>query len=121
MRLSFSAGLAALALWAALVLLSLPSLGAPPENADPALAPWFQSLQSPNGKSCCSIADCRPVSYRVTGDHYEVLAGADDRGHEVWLAVAPDVVLERYDNPTGRPVACILGGRVLCFVRAAES
>jgi hypothetical protein len=44
------------------LLLPIPSHSAPPEGADPRLAPWFQSLESPSGKSCCSIADCRPVS-----------------------------------------------------------
>jgi len=29
---------------------------APPPDADPALAPWFQSLQSPNGMVTCSYS-----------------------------------------------------------------
>ena len=121
MRISLSTAVTAFSILGVSVAILSASQGAPPEGADPALAPWFQSLQSPAGTSCCSIADCRPVSYRITGDHYEVLAGRDDHGSDVWLAVPPDVVLQRYDNPMGRPVACIYGGRVLCFVRAAES
>src|SRR6516164_2028992 len=36
------------------------TLAAPPDNPDPALAPWFESLKQPGtGASCCSIADCR--------------------------------------------------------------
>ncbi|MDR3536733.1 MAG: hypothetical protein P4L71_09565, partial [Acetobacteraceae bacterium] len=47
---------------------------APPPNADPSLAPWFNSLQQPgSGISCCSIADCRRTDSRVAGDHYEVM------------------------------------------------
>ena len=89
--------------------------GAPPENADSALAPWFQSLETPQGSSCCSIADCRNYPYRTAGDHYVI----EYQGRE--LDVPSDAVLERYDNPTGRAVACVYNGTVLCFVRAAES
>src|SRR5215469_16074808 len=40
--------------------LSRATLAAPPDNPDPALAPWFESLKQPGtGASCCSIADCR--------------------------------------------------------------
>ena len=43
----------------------------PPADADPALRPWFKSLKRPgSGASCCSIADCRPVSYRLSADGY---------------------------------------------------
>ena len=90
---------------------------APPPNADPTLAPWFQSLRAPDtGVSCCSIADCRATDYRTTGDHYEVLI--DNR----WLIVPRDKVLQRIDNPVGRAVVCwtpALG--IMCVVRATET
>ncbi|MBV8652152.1 MAG: hypothetical protein JO255_11840 [Alphaproteobacteria bacterium] len=93
------------------------SRAAPPENADPALAPWFQSLQQPgSGRSCCSIADCRPTEYRTVGDHYEVLI------ENKWVFVPPDKVLQRTDNPLGRAVVCwrrSIG--IMCFVRASET
>ena len=41
---------------------------APPDGADPnsPIGQWFQSLKQPgSGASCCSIADCRPVDYRI--------------------------------------------------------
>ncbi|HEY3919095.1 MAG TPA: hypothetical protein VGL83_14985 [Stellaceae bacterium] len=89
----------------------------PPPNADPALAPWYQSLRQPDtGVSCCSIADCRATDYRTNGDHYEVLI--DDK----WTVVPKDKVLQRVDNPVGRAVVCwtpALG--VMCFVRATET
>jgi hypothetical protein len=45
------------------------TVAAPPENADPALHGWFESLKQPgSGVSCCSIADCRPVEYRLATD-----------------------------------------------------
>src|SRR5260370_21386495 len=57
----------------AALLAASPVNAAPPENADPALAPWFQSLRQPEtGMSCCDIADCRPTEYRTVGDQYEV-------------------------------------------------
>lgn len=89
---------------------------APPENADPALAPWYRSLKQPgSGVSCCSIADCRPVDYRTDNGAYEVFI--DDK----WRTVPPDKVLQQMVNPVGRAVVCYtpaLG--ILCFVRAAE-
>jgi hypothetical protein len=89
---------------------------APPENADPALAPWFQSLQAPNGSSCCSIADCRMTDYRTNKSGYEALIEGR------WMTVPRDRVLDRVSNPTGRAVVCYLPGMgILCFVRPAES
>jgi len=88
----------------------------PPENADPALAPWFQSLQAPNGSSCCSMADCRITEYRTSASGYE--AWVEDR----WMTVPPDRVLEHRENPTGRAVVCYTPGMgILCFVRPSES
>jgi hypothetical protein len=88
----------------------------PPDNADPALAPWFQSLRQPGtNMSCCSIADCRETDYRTVGDHYEAFV----QGR--WLEIPPDKVLNRTDNPTGRAVVCwspALG--IMCFVRGPE-
>ncbi|MBV8537652.1 MAG: hypothetical protein JO128_18795 [Alphaproteobacteria bacterium] len=87
------------------------ALGAPPENADPALAPWFRSLAQPGtGISCCSIADCRPVDTRITSGGYEIYV------KDQWLTVPPEKVLQGKQNPTGKPVACVLNGQVLCFV-----
>lgn len=89
---------------------------APPPDADPALSPWFRSLQAPDtGRSCCSITDCRPTEARTRGDHYEVLI--EDR----WLVVPPEKVLSRADNPTGRAIVCwtpTLG--IMCFVHGPE-
>lgn len=88
----------------------------PPENADPALAPWFQGLRQPGtNMSCCSMADCRETDYRIAGGHYEAVV------HGKWLEIPPDKVLNRTDNPTGRAVVCwsaALG--IMCFVRGPE-
>ena len=89
----------------------------PPPNANPALAPWYQSLHQPDtGVSCCSIADCRAADYRTTGDHYEVYI------NDKWTVVPQDKILQRVDNPIGRAVVCwtpALG--IMCFVRATET
>ncbi len=91
---------------------------APPENADPALTHWFQSLQAPNGTSCCSIADCRTTQTRPRGDRTQALI--DGR----WVDVPPRKILDRMDNPTGKAVVCSTNGaegpRILCFVRVTE-
>lgn len=94
----------------------------PPENADPALAPWFESLRAGNGGSCCSQADCRPVEYRTATDHYEALI---DRQFGVdpprWVPVPPDKILEHTGNPIGRAVACWLPYTgILCFVLPSQ-
>ena len=90
---------------------------APPQNADPTLAPWFRSLLQPDtGISCYALADCRPTEYRIRADHYEVLIGGN------WLSVPPDKILQRTDNPTGRAIVCWTPQRgIMCFVRATES
>jgi hypothetical protein len=100
-----------------LLLLAAVSHAAPPENADPALAPWFQSLQQPGtGVSCCSISDCRPTDYRTSGDQYEALI------EEKWIRIPPEKILQRSDNPVGRAIVCwrpSIG--VMCFVRGTET
>jgi hypothetical protein len=93
----------------------------PPENADPALAPWFKSLHTPSGVGCCSIADCRPVEYRIEKDHFEALIGKQfgDDVNPHWEPVPPDHILQNTRNPTGRAVACwlpYLQPHILCFV-----
>jgi hypothetical protein len=94
-----------------------PAVAAPPENADPALAPWFQSLRQPEtGMSCCDVADCRPTEYRTVGDAYEVWV--DNR----WMTVPPRRILQRADNPVGRAVVCWTPQRgIMCFVRGTEA
>lgn len=101
----------------AFVSLAGAALAAPPKNADRTLAPWFQSLRQPGtGISCCSLADCRQVDYRIGNKGYE--AFADNR----WVSVPADKVLQRTDNPTGRGVLCRTpGGDILCFVAASET
>jgi|SRR5579862_5726225 len=102
---------------AAVSLLAVIAIAAPPENADGTLAPWFQSLRQPGtGISCCSMADCRATEYRTSAVGYE--AFVDDK----WLAVPPDRVLDHTNNPTGRAIVCYMPGRgILCFVRPAET
>jgi len=103
------------------------ALAAPPENADPTLAPWFQSLKVPGThESCCSIADCRITDYKQSKDGYEVLIDARfdlfPEQKPGWMAVPPERVLEQTDNPTGRAVVCYVPSRgILCFVRPAET
>ncbi len=97
----------------------------PPENADPALAPWFEGLRTPEGAGCCSIADCRAVEYRIKGDHYEALIGKQygDDVEPHWEPVPDERILQRQDNPTGRAVACwvpYLHPSILCFVLPAQ-
>jgi hypothetical protein len=92
-------------------------LAAPPPDADPALAPWFNSLRQPwTNALCCSMADCRPVQSRLNGGHYEALIEGE------WRQVPDHLILNRNDNPTGRAIACWTPQvGILCFVRAPDS
>src|SRR5690348_10203276 len=102
---------------------------APPENADPTLAPWFQSLEVPgtNHSSCCSQSDCRPVDYRVINDYYEALLTPEQFARagvmqSRWIRVPYDRILQRVDNPTGKAILCWQPGTgVLCFIRPDET
>src|SRR5260370_23447441 len=85
-----------------LLFLVTDARAAPPENADPALSPWFQSLSVPGtGISCCSIADCRPTEYRTEEDHYEALI------EDKWIAIPRHKLLQRTDNPPPLAVVCL--------------
>jgi hypothetical protein len=92
------------------------SAAAPPDHADPALATWFRSLKAPNGTACCTAADCRRASHRVSANGYEVMI--DDK----WVVVPWERVLRRTDNPTGEAVVCRVPGTtlILCFVRPPD-
>ena len=101
----------------AILLLACQAHAAPPADADPRLAPWFNSLRQPfTNALCCSMADCRPAPSRLRGGHYEAFIGGD------WRMVPDDRVLTRSDNPTGHAVVCWTPcAGVLCFVKAPES
>jgi hypothetical protein len=115
-------------------LVTLAASAHSPEDTDPAFAPWFQSLKYDSGKgwegSCCSDKDCITLKASdlkivegVGGDanpslretHYEV---KDPEG-PTFLPVPMQHVLKRYDNPTGKVVACIVGHQVICLVKAS--
>jgi hypothetical protein len=105
-------------LWAALCCASTLStdmaLGAPPPNADQTMAPWYRSLHTKKGLSCCEEADCRHYPVAIDGSHYKILYEGE------WVTVPDEAVdRERMDNPTGDYVACVIPRRrptlVLCF------
>lgn len=124
-RSTFCAGLLAVGL--ALLLPSpLPAHAMPPENSNPALAPWFKSLTNPNrhSMSCCAEADGHILldkQLRVIGDHYQVWI------EQAWQDVPPDAVLDRVPNPTGGPVVFYTRfpandkPTIFCLVRPSET
>jgi hypothetical protein len=104
--------------------LSQAALAAPPDNPDPALARWFESLKQPGtGASCCSIADCRTVEFRQDRDGYEVLIdGRWKMSIPFWLRVPLNRIIDGIDNPTDRGVVCFTPeAGILCFVPPPES
>ncbi len=98
-------------------LSAIPGRSAPPPNADPGLSAWFNSLRQPGtGASCCSIADCRPVDYRLGPAGYEVFID------NTWRPVPPDKVIHGKENPLGRAVVCWTPAfGIMCFVRGTET
>ena len=105
-----------------LVLLLILAAGglraAPSDNANPELHGWFESLKQPgSGISCCSIADCLPVDYKMETDGYEALIETR------WVRIPGDKVLHGKPNPTGRAILCRspISGTILCFVPAGET
>jgi hypothetical protein len=91
---------------------------AAPEQANPELHGWFESLKQPgSGISCCSIADCLPVDYKMETDGYEALIETR------WVRIPGDKVLHGKPNPTGRAILCRspISGTILCFVPAGET
>jgi hypothetical protein len=110
----------------ACLVMAAPAIAAPPQGADPALAPWYRSLRQPGtGYACCDIADCRHYPVRADGSHYQVFYG--DR----WLIVPVEAVSDRIDNPTGDYVTCIQrnhwtdgapdGPRILCLFKSPRT
>ena len=104
-----------------LVMLDLGSApAAPPDGADPnsPVGQWFQSLKQPGSDaSCCSIADCRPVDYRIGADGYEAKLDGN------WVHVPDQRVLRGQSNPLERAILCRspISGAILCFVPASEA
>ena len=106
------------------IVVAEPAVAGPPENADPKLAPWFESLRQPgSGVPCCSIADCRTTEFRQDREGYEVLI--DERwklSSKFWLRVPDSRIIDKIDNPTGGAVVCFTPeAGILCFVRPPES
>ena len=98
-----------------------PLWAAPPPNADPNLAPWYQSLRQPQTNlSCCDRADCRTVQYRIMDGHFQAFIGNEfarwQNPPHTWVDVPEGSVLHRHDNPTGEGVACWAGAKIICFI-----
>jgi hypothetical protein len=91
---------------------------APPQDSDPTLNGWIESLKQPGtGVSCCSVADCGPVDYRLASEGYEALLDAR------WVRVPDGRILRGISNPMARGVLCRspISGTILCFVPANET
>jgi hypothetical protein len=84
------------------VVIATAAFAAPSQGADMTLAPWYHSLREPGtGNACCDIADCRNYPVRADGGRYQVFYNG------YWVAVPPEAVSDRTDNPTGDYVTCI--------------
>jgi hypothetical protein len=90
------------------------------KNVPAAIRQWFESMQSPSGKPCCSYADGHRTEYEIRGDTYWVPINA------VWTLVPPESVIFDKGNPFAEAVVwyspLIEGGKwtgrwkIICFV-----
>ena len=108
----------------AIALSATPLDAQPPDDFDPSLSPWFDSLKQPGtGAGCCSIADCRAAEVRWDGQGYEVKV--DQKWHVssvFWLRVPANRILDERRNPTGHSILCYTPeAGILCFVPPPES
>ena len=84
-----------------------------------ALAAWYRSLTTSDGKSCCTMRDCAPAEARMKEGRWEVLIGSWEVGEPRWVAVPERALLLR-ENPDGRPIVCRTpNGFIRCFVPPA--
>lgn len=106
-----------------------PAHGAPPAVGSmdwQLMAPhreWTEDLKDNDGRGCCSMADCRPVDARLWNGSWQVRFRREQYGGAMagaptdWTNVPPEALLIQ-ENPTGVPIACFSGGKILCFVPA---
>ena len=111
-------------IWVALILTAGRVHAHGPEDTDPAMAEWFRSLTRPDtvGGSCCSEHDCFVLQSRdmkIVDGVYWIRDPEPLSPDQEWIDVLPYRILKRYDNPTGKYVACVIGHTVICFVQAA--
>ena len=104
----------------ALVLMPALAHARPPPGPPGKFSAWFRSLQIPGTSlSCCAEADCRPVSFRMRGGHYQAFIDSTHfpDGPNAWVSVPDSKILRDKPNPTGFAQACwTRWGGVLCFV-----
>ncbi len=78
----------------------------------PSKSEWYRSLRQPGtGASCCDVSDCAPAKATFRAGRWWVITG--DRE----LIVPPDLILDREPYDGISAYACIVGGRVYCFIR----
>lgn len=115
----------ALGLWALAVRAGF---GAPPPGADPnsPIARWVRQLETPEGWSCCSVADCRPVHVRLLpGGRWQAFIDRRSFGTtapDAWVDVPNDIVRgtkKPGPAPNGTPWACWYAGVVRCLTLEA--
>lgn len=87
-----------------------------PENFDPTLGPWFNSLHDARGRSCCGMGDGHRVDYRIGQSGYQALYDGE------WRDV-PNSIVVRTANPVGEALLFVSAAdnrTMYCFIPAAE-
>ena len=109
-----------------ITLLSSTASAAPPKGADPAMAPWFDSLKQKNHAPCCGAADCRPESRVLSpgnshDGHWWVFMSHENFGDDApeKMVPVPDDVVRSGDTTLLRPETAVVCAHylvILCFI-----
>jgi hypothetical protein len=102
------------------------------QNVDPKIRSWFESIKSPNGGPCCSIADGHPTDYEHRADGYWIPTPELPASHENWMKVPPESIVYSKENPVGMAVVWYVPYRnappngptvqwyIRCFIAGSE-
>lgn len=90
------------------------------EGIDPKTRAWFESVRSPHGVPCCSMADGHHTDYDARPDnHYWVPIEGE------WRQVPTEAIVNNAGNPTGDAIVWYVKQDgvtiyIRCFVRPSE-
>jgi hypothetical protein len=73
----------------------------------------------------CARSEMGPtLKARIQKDHWQAFIDQHTFGQSApntWIDVPPAHILDHEPNPTGSAVACWFSGKILCFIRPAET
>lgn len=81
------------------------------DNVDPQTREWFESVRSPRGIACCSVADGRATEWDMRqGKYWVPIEGT-------WTVVPDDAVVQGARNPNGQAIVWLGHSQGEAFIR----